>query len=344
MIRELLNVEHKITGIGSVPHKDAEYICELILEKCPDIPYWPQLTRVDARENMFLQISEKLPCLKPNLEKKNLYYDKSVNKEEKLVEFYQNVIENNYEYFKISKDYARGFYTLLEKEKDRKNQFIKGQVIGPITFLTSIVDDEGRFLIHDDVFSDALVKGLAMKGLWMAKEIKKAGKIPIIFYDEPGLSAFGSAYLPLKQEKAAAMLNELVDFIKERENVLLGSHCCGNTAWEMLLETKIDILSFDSFGYLENFILYPDKIKKFLENNGVIAWGAVPTAEYDKNISLETVYSKLNRGIDTLSKKGIDRELLLRNSLFTPSCGMGGMREEDSERVLDLTMRIINQL
>lgn len=49
------------TGIGSVPHKDVKSICNFILDKFPDIPFWPQLFKVAPTENMFMQFSENLP-------------------------------------------------------------------------------------------------------------------------------------------------------------------------------------------------------------------------------------------------------------------------------------------
>ncbi len=344
MVDRLLNVDCKVTGIGSVPHKDVDYICELILSKFPDIPYCPQFSKIDARENMFLQCSENLPCLKADLEKEHIYYDNSVNKEEKLLEFYDHLTRNSYEYFKITSDYAKGFYTLLEKSKNKQNQFIKGQVIGPITFLSSILGENGRALIHDDVMSDVIVKGLAMKGIWQAKEIKKTGKIPVIFYDEPYLASFGSAYLPIEGKKVIAILNDLIDFINEREDILIGLHCCGNTDWEMLLETRINIISFDSYGFSEYFVLYPNAIKKFLARNGVIVWGAVPTAEYRDGISLDELCQKLNKALNILERKGIDKELLLKNSLFSPSCGMGLLNEKTSEKIMNLTAALAERM
>ena len=42
------------TGIGSVPHKDVKSIYNFILDRFPDIPFWPQLFKVAPTENMFM--------------------------------------------------------------------------------------------------------------------------------------------------------------------------------------------------------------------------------------------------------------------------------------------------
>ncbi|PIZ15534.1 hypothetical protein COY52_09520 [Candidatus Desantisbacteria bacterium CG_4_10_14_0_8_um_filter_48_22] len=336
LIKELLGVKCKATGIGSLPCRDVSSAVELVLCNCPDLPYWPQLARVDPRENMFLQFSERLPCLKPDLEKKSVRWDASVNREQELVRFYENLLAKNYGYFRISPDFARGLYALLDKAGTLKNKFIKGQVIGPVTFLSSITGADGKFLIYDEEITEASVKGLGAKAVWQAEEIKKAGKLPIIFFDEPYLSSLGSAHFPVSREKAIELLNGLIDFVKEQENALIGIHCCGNTDWSLVLDVKIDILSFDAFGYSGNFVLYPDNIKKFLGRGGMIAWGIVPTTEYKKGISVGSLSEKLDKALKSLAGKGVDRNTVLKNSLFTPSCGMGTLDEKDSTKILEL--------
>ena len=192
--------------------------------------------------------------------------------------------------------------------------------------------------------SDAIIRGLAMKGVWQAKEIRKIGKIPIISFDEPSLSGFGSAFMSIEKDTVFSILDKLISTIKEHENMLAGLHCCGNSDWEMLLQTKIDILSFDSYGFSDNLTLYPESIRKFFDNNGIIAWGAVPTSEFNEDVSLETVYQKIIKAFDTLSEKGIDRELLLQRSLFTPSCGLGTLSEEIAEEVVSLTAALAGRM
>lgn len=336
-IAKLLSSEIKVTGIGSVPDTDEERICEFILDTCPDIPFCPQLYRVDARENMFLQFSENLPCLVPDFEKNYIYYDKSVDKEKKIAEFFDYIAYNCYDYFKISPDYFKCFNLLLEKSMHRPNKFIKSQVVGPITFLASVQGENGQALIHDDNLSDAIICGLGMKGLWQAKEIEKIDKTPIIFYDEPYLSSLGSAYSPLTKDRASSIINNLINFIKERNDILIGIHCCGNTDWEMILQTNIDILSFDSYGFSKYFVLYPEKIQSFLERGSLIFYGAVPTSEYNERITLDIVSKKFNELLDTLERKGIKKKLIIGKAVFTPSCGMGLLKEEVSSHILELT-------
>ena len=113
------------TGIGSLPHKDVFAALELIFKYVPEIPFWPQLPKRDVREGMIAQFSEGLPCLKVNSE--GLIFD-SRNKDAELERFYERVIANDVDYFKISEDFALGlhkFYQFLEKISLENVEFIK---------------------------------------------------------------------------------------------------------------------------------------------------------------------------------------------------------------------------
>jgi methionine synthase II (cobalamin-independent) len=330
--------DQRVTGIGSVPFTDVDEACDLIIKHCPVIPYVPQLIKRDPRENMFLQFSENLPCVIEDYQKKQSFFDETKDREKSLAEFYDYVVHDCYEYFKITPEYLKGFYPMLKKCRGKDNPFIKVQVTGPITYLISLTKKDKQSMIFDDEIAEAITIGLAMKGLWQIEEIKKAGKIPILFFDEPSLWGLGSAYLAVSDEKVFFLLSSLVDFIKERnDNLLLGIHCCGNTNWKLIFESGVEIVSFDSYSFGEKLALYPEEINKFLKKGGFLAFGVTPTAEYKEGISEEVLYNKFKSILAEFEKKGISSDLILESIIITPACGLGPMNQKDARRVLELT-------
>ncbi len=312
------------TGIGSLPHQDAEAALDLIFKYTPQIPFWPQLPKRDAREGMVEQFSEGL-VFKPE--------------EKELEKFYERIIANDIDYFKISTDFAVGlhkFYQRLEKTNLKGIEFIKCQITGPFTFAASINDEKGVALLHDAVFLQAILKGLTMKALWQINFFKKFGKKIIMFIDEPYLGCFGSAYTPINREDVVKGLAEITTAIKS-DKVLAGVHCCGNTDWSIFTEVKtIDIINFDAFGFLERLVLYADNLKAFFERGGVLCWGIVPTQEFSGKESAELLVEKLKEGINILVKKGLDKNLLLDNLIISPSCGLGTLDTEKSDKIFKL--------
>jgi len=216
--------------------------------------------------------------------------------------------------------------------------FIKTQVTGPFTYLVSVAKKDRSPLIFDDELAEALTLGLAMKGLWQARQIRKIGKTPVLFFDEPSLWGFGSAYLPVSNEKAFSLINNLICFIRERDkDLLLGLHCCGNTDWRMVFESGADIVSFDAYSFGDKVALYQQETKGFLRSGGFLALGIVPTSEYRKGISEKELSGNLFSVLEVFEQKGIPISELLSRVIFTPACGMGPLAQEDAREVLRLT-------
>lgn len=324
------------TGIGSLPYKDADEALELIFKYLPEIPFWPQLPKRDHREGMVAQYGENLPCMK--------FVDKSLvfngaDKEKELEVFYENIISGNADHFKISPDFSVGVYKLcqrLEKADLNKIKFIKCHITGPFTFAASLKDERGVSLLHDEVLLQVIIKGLGMKALWQINLFRQFGKPIIMFIDEPYLAGFGSAYTPINREDVVSGLTETLESFKAND-VLVGAHCCGNTDWSIFTDVKgLDIINFDAFDFQDKFLLYADNLKGFLKRDGVICWGVVPTQGFSESQTAGGLAQKIEDGIKTLVKKGLDQELLSSNLLISPACGLGSLEPRAAEHILGL--------
>ena len=98
----------------------------------------------------------------------------------------------------------------------------------------------------------------------------------------------------------------------------------------------MDIINFDAFEFQERFVLYADNLKSFLKRGGVICWGIVPTQGYNASQTPELLAQKIKSGLDILVKKGIDRQLLLERLMISPACGLGTLRAQNAEGILNL--------
>jgi len=121
-------------------------------------------------------------------------------------------------------------------------------------------------------------------------------------------------------------------------------HCCGNTEWPILAEAGVDIISFDAYQFGETIAYYPEQIKKFLEDGGVLAWGIVPTSEKIKHETPDSLAKKLEERIKNLASKGIDENLIWERCLLTPSCGTGTLSVESSEKIFNLLSKLSKML
>ncbi len=322
------------TGIGSLSVKDTEEAVDLVLETSI-IPYWPQLPKRSFFENMYVQFSEKIPGIVIDEENERVFLDTSKAQKE-MEKFLETIIENNPEKFALKKSFASGFFEFVKRKEILKGCYaVKGQITGPISCGLQIVDENRRSILYNEMIFDAMIKNINMIARWQEKTLRTLNPNTIIFIDEPFLASFGSAHISLNREEA-------LEFLKETSRSLsfVGSHCCGNTDWSILIDSGINILSFDSYFYSKNLSLYAEELKSFLDAGGIIAWGAVPSGEEIKNETVNSLLKKLERSMQLLVDKGIDKDTLISQGLITPSCGVGSLERELGIRVLRATKEV----
>ena len=248
------------TGIGSVPFTDPKETVALVLETLPQIPYWPQMVQLGYLEEMAAQAARGLPGLKVDEANRTVAMDPALPRDEALAQFYEVVLSGDLAPFAFEAQDARGFFALLAAvaSQGSPGPALKGQLSGPVTFAGVVKDADGKPILYDRELTQAVCAGLARKVAWQAEKFRELGKAPIVFLDEPFLTGFGSAYLPISKDEVTEILTQTLEEARGAAAgpVTLGIHCCGNTDWSLLLNAPIDILSFDSYGYFESLRLY----------------------------------------------------------------------------------------
>jgi methionine synthase II (cobalamin-independent) len=323
------------TAIGSMPHVEPREACSLVLKYLSEIPAWPQLPRKSFLENMYVQFSEGFPGV--TVEGDRIWVDRSKDLSKPLEQLYSAYLENRMEYGEISAKHAAGLHAFLKQAKGKVRKAVKGQVTGPISFGLSVTDQNRRPLLYDEVLADAIAKHLKLKAAWQEKALRSVCPKTIISVDEPYLASMGSAFVSLPREQVVTLLEEVLGGISGLKAI----HCCGNTDWSVVLQTSLDILSFDAYNYAETLALYPSEVKNFLNRGGVIAWGIVPNDE--QALSKETKASigdRLEKAMKLLSNKGISYDAIESQCLITPSCGLASISIKAAAGALELTSAV----
>ncbi len=323
------------TIIGSMPHTDPQAACSQISHYLKDIPAWPQLPKRSFLESMCVPYSQGFPGVV--VEEDRIYIDRSQDLDEPLEQLYAAYLENDIDKYPIGPDYAAGLHTFLAL-KNLSPLAVKGQITGPVTWGLTVTDESRQAIIYDDVLGDAVPKLLRLKSSGQEKALSKISKNTIIFVDEPYMAAYGSASVVLSKERIISLLEEVFGGISG----LKGVHCCGNTDWSVLLETSVDIVSFDAYNYAQSLSLYPSEVKRFLDRKGTIAWGIVPSDE--ESLARESVASlkdRLEEAMALFTRKGIPFKQLIGQGLLTPSCGLAALpTEEAAARALELLVEL----
>lgn len=355
------NLSLDYTAIGSLPlsGKSAPSdACKIVFENFNSIPFWAQLPNYSHNEDMVFQFCENMAGFTVQ-DGKMLFKTDSVEFSEQIEEFYfdwetitnsENLmdVEETLDKYKLSDERSSTFKLFTEGIKGKNYKYAKGTITGAFTTSTTICAEDERCAYYDEILRDIVVKSLALKALWQIKEIKKASPstTPIIFMDEPSVSQLGSsAFLTVCDREILDMFNEIASLIK-KYGALAGIHCCGKSNWEIPINANCDILNFDAYLYTQSMAIYHEKIAKFLDGGGILAFGIIPTFD-DKliqELTEEDLLKKFEQSLECFVKKGISKEKILKQCFITPACGCGSLTVEGALAVIKHTKNLSKNL
>jgi len=332
------------TGVGSMPHHETSQACRFVAGTLSLAPFWPQLPQRSFRENMYVQYSEGFPGFQIDETEGKMWVETSLMMEG-LEAFYEKVMSSDLNAFRISLEYAEGLYKMpeiLNAVHPEGLQIYKGQVTGPVSMGLTVTDENKRAIIYNEAAEDVVVKMVALKGKWVESYMREAvvAEKYLMFFDEPYMVSFGSAYLNMSREQVIGYLNECFDAV----SCMVGVHCCGNTDWSVILDTTVDVVNFDAYEFGVGLTLYSEHLERFLDRGGILAWGIVPTSEAVRHENVTSLVQRLDDLLGRLEAKGFDKKEVLKQSMVTPSCGTGSLTvalaEEIFEKTVDVSKRV----
>ncbi len=321
-----------VTGIGSFPFSDIDEAIDVIFATCPEIPFWPQLPARAAYENMYIPFLEGVPCVVVDEAEGTAYVD--TQETEGIEKFYEDLGAENLPAFRISEKMAPGFYRFLDRLPTIRDQvkFIKAQLTGPFSMGLGLKDETGKPIMYNFGYFDLIKKALHMKALWMVDTIRARypEKELILFFDEPYMVSFGSAYVSVSKEEAISLFNEVLGGVPARR----GIHCCGNTDWSVLLNADVDIINYDAYNYLDTIFYFEQDLKTFIARGGRIAPGIVPSSEGVTMVTPADM-TQLMEKFSTLMREKVSAEGL-KDLIVTTSCGVGSLKPVEARKAMEL--------
>ena len=147
-----------------------------------------------------------------------------------------------------------------------------------------------------------------------------------IYLQPEGMYWFGGSALG----RGSVDLPAIIEIIYEFSSPKLGGE-----------KETLDV-DYDSYFFWDTLSIYPEEIKSFIDNNGFIACGVVPTTDIIRGVDLDGLKEQFERGLTSLEKIGIPSERLRNQVLITPSCGTGSLVVEDALKVFSLLKGLRN--
>ena len=320
------------TAMGIMPHTDIERAVKVALSL--DIPFWPQLPRVSYFEDMYVQALEHFPGARIDGTNQRILFSLPQFNEE-LPAYFEKA--DDPQTFRLTKEFSLVYHRFLEEDLSHYSA-IRGQMISPISLGLKIVDQDQKSIIYHDEVREVMFDFIQKKVNQQYQELKAKNPNAFVWVDDPGLGLIFTAFSGYNEVQAKSDLDRFLEGLEGPKGV----HLCAKPDWDFLLKSKLDILSFDSFNCGVMIINYPSLIE-FLARGGIISWGIVPT--YTELLEQETVDSlkeRLENFWENLSKKGVDQEKLLRQSLLAPAtCNL---MNPDKDKTVEKAFEMLQEL
>jgi hypothetical protein len=327
-LRQDLDGKCRATGVGSLPHKEALPAVDLVLASLGrHVPFWPQLPRRDFSENMYVQYGEGFPGLKVDAASRSVWVDtEDPGYLDGFETCFGNIQEANLDRFAISHSVAKGFGVLTERLMATSyDGWVKAQVIGPLSWGLTLLDQNKQPILYNADLKAILSPFLALKAAWLVRQARVTHRTRVvIFIDEPYLVAVGTSACGLAREEIIAMIDQVARAIHEA-GALAGIHICGNTDWEMVFDTQVDIVNFDAFAYFDKVALYEKAFRRFRDRGGRAALGIIPNDEAVDEEDLENILWKRLSAYPIFWEKG---------AFITTRCGCAALSETQAATAL----------
>ena len=228
----------------------------------------------------------------------------------------------------------------LEQNGTREAVLLKGQLSGSLTLGMQIKDKDRRSIYYDDTLRDMLVKTVALHAEWQTKRLSQFGLPVLMMIDDPSLYGYGaSTHITLNREQLIEELNAIVEGIF-RQGGIAGVHVCAGMDWTLLFDSKVQVVNFDAYDYMQSMMALAEPLNTFLNRGGILSWGIVPTNPAAWEETAQSLKIRLENNIEELVKRGVDETLLRQQSMITPSCGTGTLPKELAEQVYKLVSEL----
>lgn len=305
------------TGVGSLPHRDADQAAEFSLRHTPRLAFVPALPRRSPAEGMIAQAVVGIAGVSVGP-----YGGITVNVERLNPD--APVITD------IDHDAYGGLRAFLDAAQGRAAP-VKWQFTGPITLGLALLRAGVEPRVAFAVATKAVRSHVRAVQEVIAERLPDCPQLMVI--DEPEAGALAETNFPMPTDRAIDLLSSSLAAVEGiSDEPVNGVHCCGEADWASLIAAGPAVLSIPARPSMFAIAGY---LNRFLSAGGWIMWGAIPT-DGPLVDAPKRLWTQLSSLTDGLVERGCDPDRLARQAMLSPACGLGLHSESVAERVFTL--------
>ena len=311
-----MNLNFKTIPSGTLPYIDKSICKQNMIRLFEEIPYLPDLPVLSSEENVLNRTIENIPCF--TKEKRLELIENDVKKiANKIDALYNSSDYAGLDAFKSSSLFFEDYIKIINRIKPQ-NTIIR--LMGPFSLMKEISNIDLYKMISDRAFRKFFLQCIVLKAIWYINQVKSVSPdtAPIILFEDYSLNKFGT--LKLKNETVTDdTITNIYQKLSQKihsAGAYIGIECFEKCNWQLMIESNVDLISFNALNHHTSFSIITDKINSFLSKGGYINWAYIPTSNETsvKNIKIDEISRKLENIMNELVDDGVRRELLYNHS------------------------------
>ncbi len=312
------------TGVGSLPHRDADEAAEFSLRWAPELPFVPTLPRRSPAEGMIAQALVGLNGV-------------SVGPYGAITVDVARLDPAAPVATDLDHDSFGGLRAFLAAARGRRGP-VKWQFTGPLTLGLTLVNAGVEPHLAFAVAGAAVRAHVGALRAAIAEELPGCAQLVVL--DEPMAEELSSRAFPLATDEAIDLLSGALAPLETvgPDAPATGVHCCATPDWSSLIAAGPTVLSIPTRPFVVSIAGY---ISRFLRSGGWVIWGAIPT-DGPLIDTPRLLWSHLNVVHEGLVQRGVDRQQMLAQAMYSPACGLALHSEVVAERVFALLGELVS--
>lgn len=311
--------EGAVVGIGSLPHRDASAAAAFAISEF-DIATIPTLPNLSRAETMLGQAIVGRTGL-------DLDDDGAIEVADREAPAASDLTAGAL----IDADGFAGFRAFLDLAGKIRfdGTAVKWQFVGPVTLGVALQRAGLPTAVAFDLAQATVRSALVELSAAVTAALPNSPQMVII--DEPSLVDLMSPGFPIPPDEAIDRMSGAMAALPT--TTLGGIHCCGASDMATLLASGPSVVSVPVSGELLDYAGY---LTRFLDDGGIIAWGALPTGGPVPSRP-DRAWRELSDLWCSLVQRGCDPVQLRRRSLVSPECGLASHSVSVARSIARLT-------
>jgi methionine synthase II (cobalamin-independent) len=308
-----------VTGVGSLPHRDAGSAIAEVMACCADLPYVPQLPGRSVNELMIAQSLAGVAGITVSAGGE-IGLAPGASWGRVLDDAAGSAVDLDHDAFFTTREFLSAVRGTVGA--------VKWQMTGPVTLATALHRAGVASGVVLDRATSIVERGVSAIHRLVSAALPSATQVVVL--DEPCLGVQpGRELWP-----ATACIDAVASAVAGiGASSVAAVHCCAEADWSAVLATGAAVLSMPPFPSL---VCHAGELARFLERGGWVAWGAVPTDASGQD-GPERFWRELDELWNRLGRCGCDEDRLRTQALITPACGLATVDSTRADRVMQLT-------